>query len=311
MRRSIFKPISSSYLLTVILLLLFAGSCHTERPKSGFKYVDATVDDLRGKKFEAILIGIVDDPDKTHMWAVIGDLDKAQKIIGNGIYADKVVDSSWVQRLTTDFIKAKRAETKCEDVCKVIFLTEERGYVVKMSGDDEIIYGPDYKSEQISDDFKAMGLEKNYGMADIKELVKSRKDQPQGAEKTTTGLKYINATVDELRGEKINAILIRNVGDPDNTHMMAVIGNIDEVQKIIGYKITTDKIVDSSWIQRLTSDFIKAERVKTIHREDAKVIFLTKEKGYVIKISVCDNIVYGPDYQSEQIWSDFKEIGLD
>jgi hypothetical protein len=294
------------------LLLFFTGSCCTERPKNGFKYVDATVDDLQGKKFEAILIGVVDDPDKTHMWAVIGDINKAQKIVGYEINADKVVDSSWIQRLTSDFIKAERVKINCMDVCQVIFLTKERGYVIKMSGDDKIVYGPDYQSKQISDDFKEMGLEENYGLVDISELVELRKNKPLSTEKPASGLKYINATIDDLRGKKFNAILIRIIDDPDNTHTIAVIGNIDEVQKILGYDITADKVVDSSWIQRLASDFVEAERVKMLCRDEAKMIFLTKEKAYVIKMAFDydEEVIWGPDYKSRQIWNDFKEIGF-
>jgi hypothetical protein len=311
MRRLIFKPMTSSFLSMAVLILLFTDGCYNEMQQNNFKYADATVDDLMGKKIEAILIGIVDDPDKTHMWAVIGDIDKAQKIIDCTINADIIVDQSWVHKLTCDFIKAERVKINCEDICKVIFLTKERGYVIKMSGNDEIIYGPDYRSEQIRNDLKAMGLEKNYGMVDIKEMVKSRKARTSGIIRTTSGVKYIDATVDDLRGKKIEAILIRIVADPDNTHMAAVIGDINEVQKIVGYEITTDKVVDSSWIQRLTSDLIKAERVKTLTRDDAKMIFLTKEKGYVIKMSGDDKIIYGPDYQSKKILSDFKEMGLE
>lgn len=313
MKRSIFKLIMSGSLLMVTLLLFLTGSCCTERPKNSFKYVDATVDDLRGKKIEAILIGIVDDPDKAHLWAVIGDIDKAKKIVGYEINADKVVDSSWIQRLTSDFIKAERTKIEeCADICRVIFLTKETGYVIKMSGDDRVVYGYDYRSKQISDDFKEMGLEENYGIVDINELVKSRKNKPSSVERHASGLKYIDATIDDLEGKKFEAILIRDIGDPDKTHMSAVIGDIRKVQEIVGYDITADKIVDSSWVQPLTSDFIKAERVKTLCSESLRVIFLTKETGYVIKMSGRDNgeVIAGPDYSSKQIWNDFKEMGI-
>lgn len=129
-------------------------------------------------------------------------------------------------------------------------------------------------------------------------------------EKPNSSFVYIDATVDDLSGKKFDAILIRNSEDPDKSNMMVVIGDIDETEKILGHEIRAEKVVDSSWIGCMVSGFVKAERVKRGYLDDAKAIFLTKDKGYVVKIAVDDKVVYGPNYQSEQLRKYFEEIGL-
>jgi hypothetical protein len=95
--------------------------------------------------------------------------------------------------------------------------------------------------------------------------------------------------------------------------MVAVIGDLDEAQKIVSYEIRADKVVESSWIQRLASHFIKTERLKRLCMCEGRVIFLTEGIGYVINMSSDpdDKMVYGSDYQSRQLWWDFEEIGLE
>lgn len=132
----------------------------------------------------------------------------------------------------------------------------------------------------------------------------------QGEKLEDFHIRVVNATIDDLQGKKVEAILIMNTDDPNKAHFMVIIGNIRKVQEIVGYDITADKIVDSSWVQRLTSDFIKAERVKRLYWDNYRAIFLTKKRAYMIKVSFDkDNQeVYGPDYNSKQVWYDFEEM---
>ncbi len=60
----------------------------------------------------------------------------------------------------------------------------------------------------------------------------------------------------------------------------------------------------------MVSGFVKAERIKRGYLDDSRAIFLTKDKGYVVKIASDDKVVYGPDYQSEQLRKYFEEVGL-
>ncbi|MDD5135425.1 MAG: hypothetical protein PHP01_08455 [Phycisphaerae bacterium] len=131
-----------------------------------------------------------------------------------------------------------------------------------------------------------------------------------GCNSTKDSFKYVDATVDDLSGKEFEVILIRNFEDPDKSNMMMIIGDIDKADKIVGHKIKADKIIDASWVEHLASGFVKAERIKRGYLDDSRAIFLTRTKGYVIKIATDDKVVYGPDYQSEQLRKDFEEIGL-
>jgi hypothetical protein len=160
--------------LSVLIIVFSFVGCNST--KDSFKYVDATVDDLLGKKFEAILIRIVDDPDKTHFMAVIGDIDNAEKIVQHQIKAEKVIDASWVKRIASGFQNAERWKTGCIDDVQAIFLTKTRGYMIKYTGSDKVIYGPDFKSEQLWKYFEEVGLLSEHSKPpDMSEVIKALK----------------------------------------------------------------------------------------------------------------------------------------
>ena len=163
--------------LSVLIIVISFVGCNSTKDR--FKYVDATVDDISGKKFEAILIRIVDDPDKTHFMAVIGDIDNAAKIVQHQIKAEKVIDVSWVKRIASGFQNAERWKIGCIDDAQAILLTKTRGYIIKYTGSDKVIYGPDFKSEQLWKDFVEVGLESEYRKPpDMNEVIKALKGYP-------------------------------------------------------------------------------------------------------------------------------------
>ena len=169
-------------LASIIILLIGALcliSCRTEKPDSAFEYIDATVDDLVGMEFEAILIRIVDDPGKTHFMAVIGDIDNAEKIVQHQIKAEKVIDTSWVKRIASGFQNAERWKIGCIDDVQAILLTKTRGYIIKYTGNDKVIYGPDFKSEQLWKYFVEVGLlSEDRKPPDMNEVIKALKGYP-------------------------------------------------------------------------------------------------------------------------------------
>jgi hypothetical protein len=179
MKKLDLKLNSFVFFLASTLLVFFAISCRSEKSDSGFEYVDATVDDLAGKNFEAILIRNLEDPDKKNMIMVIGDIDDAERIIGYGIKAEKIVKTSWIEHMASDFIKAERIKRGYLDDTRAIFLTKDKGYMVKIAADDKVVYGPDYQSEQLRKDFEEIGLlsvkEKRPDMNDI---IKGLKGSP-------------------------------------------------------------------------------------------------------------------------------------
>ena len=166
-------------LASIIILLIGALcliSCRTEKPDSVFEYIDATVDDISGNKFEAILIRNVMDPDKSNMMMVIGDIGEAERILGYGLNAKKVVDSSWIERIVSGFIKADRIKRGYLDDSRAIFLTKNKGYIVKIASNDKVVYGPDYQSEQLRKYFVEVGLLREHSKPpDMNKVIKALK----------------------------------------------------------------------------------------------------------------------------------------
>lgn len=123
---------------------------------------------------------------------------------------------------------------------------------------------------------------------------------------------YFDVSIDDLPEMKeIEAVLFTNHYHPEVGEIMMVVGNPETVEEIIGHEIFADKVVnDPAWLYRLIPDFANARRVKRGCISDARAVFITRKCAYMIQVDTDERVVYGPDYQSEQLRKYFEEVGL-
>ena len=123
---------------------------------------------------------------------------------------------------------------------------------------------------------------------------------------------YFEATIDDVPSiNKIEAIIFLNYYHPEIGQIMMLIGNQKTVEKIVGHEINPQKVIDNRmWIEKLTANFKSARRVKRGCLDDARAVFITKQRAYMISIAKDDEVVYGPDYESKELKKDFDELGL-
>ncbi len=131
------------------------------------------------------------------------------------------------------------------------------------------------------------------------------------AEESSNDLQYVEATIDDLVGLKFEGILFLDYYNIEEAEILRVLGNPNKLESITGKKIKAEKVVnDPIWLERVIKGFLGAERIKRGYLDDARAAFITEDKGYMIKIAADDKVVYGPDYESEQLRKDLEEIGL-
>jgi len=131
---------------------------------------------------------------------------------------------------------------------------------------------------------------------------------------------YVEATIKDVpRVEKVEAILLMNLNHPEEADRVALIGDINRVEAIIGRSISPEKIIsDPVWIKKIHQHYLEARRVNNFGRgsfNDSRVVFITKKRAYMIEFGVDDEngkytIVYGDDYESAELRKDFEELGL-
>lgn len=131
---------------------------------------------------------------------------------------------------------------------------------------------------------------------------------------------YVEARIDDLpEFKKIEGILIMNHFHPEMGEIMMLIGEQDRVEQIIGREINPQKAVnDATWLKRIYQHYLEARRVNNFGRgsfSDSRVVFITKRRAYMVEIGIDDEdgkytVVYGDDYESEQLRKDLEEIGV-
>jgi hypothetical protein len=131
---------------------------------------------------------------------------------------------------------------------------------------------------------------------------------------------YVEAGIDDLPElKKIEGILVMNHYHPEMAEIMLLIGEQDKVEQIIGREINPKKIVsDIAWIKRIYQHYLEVRRVNNFGRgsfNDTRVVLITKKRAYMIEFGVDDEhgkytVVYGDNYESEQLRKDFEELGL-
>ena len=94
---------------------------------------------------------------------VVGNQETVEEIIGHEILPDKVLnDPAWQYRLFSHFKDAKRIKlVRCLSDARAVFITREKAYMLKICGstDEGTVYGPNYESVQLKQDFDEIGLD--------------------------------------------------------------------------------------------------------------------------------------------------------
>lgn len=131
---------------------------------------------------------------------------------------------------------------------------------------------------------------------------------------------YVEATIKDIpKLKKLEGILVMAHYHPEMGEIMMLIGEQDKVEQIIGREINPQKAInDAAWIKRIHQHYLQSRRVNNFGRgsaNDSRVAFITKKRAYMIEFGVDDKdgkytVVYGDDYESEQLAKDFQEIGL-
>lgn len=123
----------------------------------------------------------------------------------------------------------------------------------------------------------------------------------------------------KLKTDDVRAILIIGYYGPETNYDIGksegkmLIGNPDEFERITGEKYTFTKVMDSgSWVARIHYKYKYAikEGNGQLNDSDARVIFITEKKGYMMKFAYDDKAVYNEYLRSEELWEDLDSIGF-
>jgi len=167
--------LSYSKFLVVGLGLVIMTGCKSLPVVNRYQYVEVMVDDLpRLEKIEGIFVMNHYHPEMAGIMILIGDQDKVEQIIGREINPEKVVsDTAWIKRIYQHYLEAKRIKQGCLSDARVTFITKERAYMIKLSSgyDEKVVYGDDYESEKLREDFEELGLLEREEPSDTKEVL--------------------------------------------------------------------------------------------------------------------------------------------
>jgi hypothetical protein len=178
--------------LTLLFFLFWSAGCQQNEKLhlvNRYQYFDAGIDDIPpSEKIEAILLSPHYHPELFYSQKamyLIGNPETVEEIVGHEIFAQKVIDDQkWIWRITTDFKNAKR--TKKWSLrgyfsdARAVFVTRERAYMVLIDwndeGDNKVVCGPNYQSEQLRKDFEEIGfLSKHRKPPEMSEVIKDLK----------------------------------------------------------------------------------------------------------------------------------------
>jgi hypothetical protein len=122
---------------------------------------------------------------------------------------------------------------------------------------------------------------------------------------------YIEVSIDNIPKSDIVAIIYSDTNDLKTAKNIMLIGEPDDVRKILGWDIQFTKIVlDYYYVSKIADNFQNTDRLKREYLGDNCVIFVTEDKGYILKIAKDEKTIYGPDYESKELKKDFDELGL-
>jgi hypothetical protein len=328
------KAISYKSWLLLLPVIFFITSCCRvtslqEEGLNEYQYVDIKIHDI-GKNFnisdvKAILIIDWYTIEKSDTIQVLGNLSEVESIIGREIRS-KVVDyfddPLWLNRITKDFFEeAKRTPRGYFrgylDDSRVVFITKDKGYRLKIAVEDKVVkvvHGPDYESELIRGDLEGIGFIKPEPLT-----------QPKGVFGPSLEIGFprceniaINDIGKKFKASEIKAIFFMDWFKIEDAKTIIVLGDINEVESVIGIKIKAKKIVnDPILINHIVQSFLKAESAEKDYSsrgylDVCRVVFITEGKCYRLEISV-DNknkIVQSRGYKSEQLWRDLEAVGF-
>lgn len=125
------------------------------------------------------------------------------------------------------------------------------------------------------------------------------------------------ATIEDIPpASEVEAIMVSAYNLPWETDIALIVGDPNYItKKITKWKIRPDTIVvnDQKKIQQITNHFRSAERIiRPGVCLPLQVVFVTKHGAYLIELDGAyeDDIIYGYNYRSEQLFQDFCEVGL-
>jgi hypothetical protein len=127
---------------------------------------------------------------------------------------------------------------------------------------------------------------------------------------------FIDATKHEilkLKDVDVKAILFVGYKDIDIAEGKMLIGDPNEFKKITNKNYEFSKIVnDKKWINLILDEYKRAIREARWQgsASDARVIFITKEKGYMLRWDCDDKVVYNEYLSSAKLWQYLNEIGF-
>ena len=127
---------------------------------------------------------------------------------------------------------------------------------------------------------------------------------------------FVDATRDEilkLKDVDVRAILFVSYKDIDIAEGNMLIGDPNEFKKITNKNYEFAKVVnDKKWIVRILNEYKRA--IREAHWQgscsDARVIFITQRKGYMLRWDYDDKVVYNEYLSSKKLWQYLDEIGF-
>jgi hypothetical protein len=93
---------------------------------------------------------------------------------------------------------------------------------------------------------------------------------------------------------------------------MMLIGEPDMVKRILGWDLPFSKInLDSSYINEIANNLKKVQNAeyKDI-KSECRAIFITENRGYMIKITADDKAAYCTNYQHEKFWQNIPDANM-
>jgi hypothetical protein len=134
------------------------------------------------------------------------------------------------------------------------------------------------------------------------------------SERKPSNFPFVDTTADGILGLKdVRAILFVDYNNIDMAETKMLIGDPNEFEKITYKNYKFIKVVnDDKWVGRILNEY--KEAIREAHWQgsgsDARVIFITKKKGYMLRFDYDDKVVYNEHLSSEKLWRDLDEIGF-
>jgi hypothetical protein len=260
------------------------------------------------------------------MWALFGDREEAEKIIGKILEPVKLVEGRmWLEKIMNEYqIVLKDAEEINLELHSyglkphIVFITRNKGYIRDLRLDDvnNLVYDNYMESALLRKYFKEIGLISIRPHKADKYFIPP-KDKTVSIFLYPGDWRYSRPVAlfgDRELGEKFL------YGDKKIREEYRYYGRdmVDKfLDKFIFRSLEPKKVFEGrEWLENIMDAYevalkqAKKDKNERIYQSSGSIVFLTQDEGYIRGIDVGKNIIGDDDIESEQLKKYFDELGL-